>query len=260
MATGKSSRDLRRGFGKCFQLVMIETLRQSTDPDPVRERRWRLTGLTSRRCHPVRSPPNAPGRRSTAAPHWRPAQTAGTDAVKFATDLLRQPSCATSASVTWAVDAVPPRSAVRVSVSTMCPPSRRAPRWPRRRGRDARASSPPTTAPIGLAMPFPAMSGAEPWTGSNIEGCCLVGSRFADGAIPIDPATAARDPRGYRRTGSTATTTSKGSGCSTTWRRARRCVRCRSARLGAALPARPPPHPRTGSVSTIRFDFVAEVT
>ena len=37
--------------------------------------------------------------------------------------------------------------------------------------RDARASSTPVQkVPIGLAMPLPAMSNAEPWIGSNIEG------------------------------------------------------------------------------------------
>jgi hypothetical protein len=35
------------------------------------------------------------------------------------------------------------------------------------------------------------MSGAEPCTGSNIDGCSRVGSRFADGAMPMEPATAA---------------------------------------------------------------------
>ena len=37
-------------------------------------------------------------------------------------------------------------------------------------------------------MPFPAMSGADPCTGSNIEGNTSSGFKFADGAIPIEPA------------------------------------------------------------------------
>src|SRR6266849_2577368 len=48
----------------------------------------------------------------------------------------------------------------------------------------------------GLAMPFPAMSGAEPWTGSNIEGNSRSGFILAEGASPIDPTTAA--PRSER--------------------------------------------------------------
>ena len=44
--------------------------------------------------------------------------------------------------------------------------------------------------PIGLAMPLPAMSGAEPCTGSNIDGNSRSGLRLADGAMPIVPVTA----------------------------------------------------------------------
>lgn len=46
-------------------------------------------------------------------------------------------------------------------------------------------------APTGFAIPCPEMSGAEPWIGSNMDGYCLVGSRFDDGAIPVEPARAA---------------------------------------------------------------------
>ena len=40
-------------------------------------------------------------------------------------------------------------------------------------------------------MPWPAMSGAEPWTGSNIDGYSRSGFRLPEGAMPIEPATAA---------------------------------------------------------------------
>src|SRR3546814_12427832 len=45
-------------------------------------------------------------------------------------------------------------------------------------------------------MPLPAMSGAEPCTGSNSEGNCRGGLRFAAGAMPMEPATAG--PRSER--------------------------------------------------------------
>lgn len=46
-------------------------------------------------------------------------------------------------------------------------------------------------APTGFAMPLPAISGAEPWIGSNMEGFLRVGSRLEEGAMPILPASAA---------------------------------------------------------------------
>src|ERR1700676_1138888 len=50
--------------------------------------------------------------------------------------------------------------------------------------------APDQICPMGLAIPFPAMSGAEPWTGSNMDGNSLSGLRFPEGAMPIDPTTA----------------------------------------------------------------------
>ena len=51
-------------------------------------------------------------------------------------------------------------------------------------------------AATGLALFWPAMSGAEPWTGSNIDGPVRAGFRLADAANPIPPATA--PPRSVR--------------------------------------------------------------
>ena len=45
-------------------------------------------------------------------------------------------------------------------------------------------------------MPLPAMSGAEPCTGSNSDGNVRSGLMFADGAMPIVPHTAG--PRSER--------------------------------------------------------------
>jgi hypothetical protein len=71
--------------------------------------------------------------------------------------------------------------------------------------------------PIGLAMPCPAMSGAEPWTGSNIEGQRRSGLRLAEGAMPIVPVTAG--PRSERMSPKRLepTTTSNQSGWRTKW-------------------------------------------
>lgn len=45
--------------------------------------------------------------------------------------------------------------------------------------------------PIGFAIPLPVISNADPWIGSNIEGCSRVGSRLLVGAMPMEPANAA---------------------------------------------------------------------
>jgi len=70
---------------------------------------------------------------------------------------------------------------------------------------------------IGLAMPLPAMSGAEPCTGSNMDGCSFSGLMLPPGAIPIDPAIAG--PRSDRMSPKRLlpTTTSNQSGCWTKW-------------------------------------------
>jgi hypothetical protein len=50
--------------------------------------------------------------------------------------------------------------------------------------------------PMGLAMPLPAMSGAEPCTGSNKDGQAPVGLMLPDGATPMEPVQAG--PRSER--------------------------------------------------------------
>ena len=64
-------------------------------------------------------------------------------------------------------------------------------------------------------MNLPAISGAEPCTGSNIDGNFRSGLMLADGAMPIDPATAG--PRSLRISPNRfdPTTTSNQSGCCT---------------------------------------------
>src|SRR3546814_20291946 len=45
-------------------------------------------------------------------------------------------------------------------------------------------------APIGLAMPLPTMSKAEPWIGSNIEGTSSAGLMLAVAPLPRLPVSA----------------------------------------------------------------------
>ena len=143
-------------------------------------------------------------------------------------------------------------------------PSRsRAPRPPRRPcARDARASSAPDQIwPIGLAMFWPKMSGAEPCTGSNIDGYSRSGLRLAEGAMAIVPVQAG--PRSERMSPNRleATTTSNRSGLLDEMRgqdvdvvlvgpdvRVVRRHRLRSAR------------PSTAWRSNMPLDLVAEVT
>ena len=66
-------------------------------------------------------------------------------------------------------------------------------------------------------MRFPAMSGAEPCTGSKSDGNSRSGFMLADGAMPIVPAVAG--PRSERMSPNRleATITSKRCGFSTIW-------------------------------------------
>ena len=70
---------------------------------------------------------------------------------------------------------------------------------------------------IGFTRPFPAMSGAEPWTGSNMEGNSRSGFRLALGAmamVPVQPG-----PRSDRMSPKRLepTTTSNQCGLRTKW-------------------------------------------
>src|SRR5271170_2874297 len=50
--------------------------------------------------------------------------------------------------------------------------------------------APDQIMPIGLAMPWPAISGAEPCTGSNTDGKLPSGLTLPDGAMPMVPVQA----------------------------------------------------------------------
>ena len=80
----------------------------------------------------------------------------------------------------WQAGSAVARSIARISRSAACG----SPRC-------SSIKAPDQSVPIGLAMPRPAMSKAEPWIGSNIEGAARSGFRFAVGAIPSEPASAA---------------------------------------------------------------------
>ena len=69
-----------------------------------------------------------------------------------------------------------------------------------------------STVAVGSAMPCPAMSGAEPCTGSNMLGCARETSRLPLAARPMPPAMAA--PRSVRMSPNrlSVTMTSKRSG------------------------------------------------
>jgi hypothetical protein len=75
--------------------------------------------------------------------------------------------------------------------------------------------APDQIMPIGLAMPCPAISGAEPCTASNTEGKLPSGLMLPDGAMPMVPVQAG--PRSERMSPNRfePTTTSNQSGCST---------------------------------------------
>ncbi len=113
---------------------------------------------------------------------------------------------------------------------------------------------------IGLAMPCPAMSGADPWIAWNRLGCRRVGSRFALGAMPRLPAMAA--PRSVRMSPNRllATTTSSDAGSRTT--RATSASTRHASVVISGTPRRPRRRPRPTAACAWRraLDFVALVT
>ena len=169
---------------------------------------------------------------------------------------------------TSTVPAAPPRSAVRGpsrSTSSIARDDRvvglavARVRRPASAARKASIIAPDQIIAIGLAMPLPAMSGAEPCTGSNSDGNVRSGFRLPDGARPIVPVQAG--PRSDRMSPNRfdATTTSKRSGCST--KRAVRMSMCCLSTVTSGYSAwmasaRPSHH---GMLMAMPFDLVATV-
>ena len=80
----------------------------------------------------------------------------------------------------------PPARATRsaATAASTRPPPRVCPRWSSSIATDS-------TVAVGSALPWPAMSGAEPWTGSNMLGLVRLTSRLPLAARPMPPAIAA---------------------------------------------------------------------
>src|SRR5512145_470981 len=98
---------------------------------------------------------------------------------------------AATAAVTSRVRALPPKSGVNtffaVTASMACMSRAAAFASPR----CSSIIAPVQNVAIGLATPLPVMSNAEPWIGSNIDGNLRSGFRFAVGAMPSEPESAA---------------------------------------------------------------------
>src|SRR6266851_5867924 len=91
---------------------------------------------------------------------------------------------AVRASAQASVDAAPPAASTASTAASSSAAASGSPRWSSMRGAES-------TAPAGFALPVPAMSGAEPWTGSNMEGPVLSGLRLPLADRPRPPVRAA---------------------------------------------------------------------
>src|SRR6185503_2477068 len=113
---------------------------------------------------------------------------------------------------------------------------------------------------MGLAMFFPAMSGAEPCTGSNSDGYSRSGLMLAEGAMPMVPAHAG--PRSERMSPKRfePTTTSNQSGCWTKWAVRMSMWYCEVLMPGYSAEIALKRSSQYGMVIEMPFDFVAEVT
>src|SRR5262245_2762238 len=101
---------------------------------------------------------------------------------------ITHPIAASTALVTSIVFALPPRSGVRERPAfNTAPTAARIEAAERSRPRCSSSSAADRIAASGLATPLPAMSGAEPWTGSNKLGYVRSGLRLALAARPRLP-------------------------------------------------------------------------
>src|SRR5947207_2671109 len=120
-------------------------------------------------------------------------------------------------------------------------------------------SAPDQIVAMGLAILLPAMSGAEPCTGSKMEGAVRSGLIFPEAAMPMVPAVAG--PRSERMSPKRfeATMTSKRSGLSTIWM-VRPSTWYWSVRTsGYCLPMAAKRSSQYGMVMVMPFDLVHEV-
>ena len=164
-----------------------------------------------------------------------------------------------TAAVNSSVPAVPPRSRVRTPSPSA---ASKAEISVRPASASPRCSSIMAAAhiwPTGFATPWPAMSGADPCTGSNIDGWSRGGLRLPLGATPIDPATAAARSERMSPNRLEATMTSRLRGLSTT-----RAARASTSILSSFTPPASPTTSATtssqnGIVWMIPLDLVAEV-
>ena len=106
-------------------------------------------------------------------------------------------------------------------------------------------------------MPWPAMSGAEPCTGSNMLGYSRSGFRLPDGAMPIEPATAAARSLRMSPNRLEATITSKRPGLSTTMAASASISTCSACSCGCWAVMCAKRSSQNGIVWMIPFDFVA---
>src|SRR3974390_2140720 len=113
--------------------------------------------------------------------------------------------------------------------------------------------------PIGLAMPWPAMSGAEPCPGSNTEGNSPSGLMLPDGAMPMVPVQAG--PRSERMSPNRLepTTTSNQSGCGTKFAVKMRMWYLSHFTPGYLFAIASTRSSQYGMVMEMPLDFVAEV-
>src|SRR5207247_10010727 len=113
---------------------------------------------------------------------------------------------------------------------------------------------------MGLAIFFPAMSGAEPCTGSNNDGYSRSGLMLAEGAMPMVPAHAGPRSESMSPKRFEATTTSNQSGCCTKWAVRMSMWYCAVLTLGYSFATAAKRSSQYGMLWMIPFDLVAEVT
>src|SRR5262249_54597541 len=215
----RAQREAQGGVGAAIRLRERQRFRRERANERLREQQHEQrngAGVAQPLCRVARAEQQDAG-AAVEAP-LQPRTPEEHDGERREDAAERQPahqSAAITACVTSRVRALPPRSGVRIFCAVTFSIARMMRAAARASPRCSSMSDAVQNVAIGLATPLPVMSNAEPWIGSNIDRNLRSGLRFAVGAVPGEPESAAARSERMSACRFDATTVSMAAGLST---------------------------------------------